>query len=112
MLVWVKQELVSTIVAISSFVLLITISSISMSITQPEQEELSYSFVTQWGLEDSGPGEIYGTKWCRSFQKLMLSKTYALQTMKNHRIQVFDSNGAYITSWESEGTGDGQIDKA
>ena len=42
----------------------------------------------------------------------MLSKTYALQTMKNHRIQVFDSNGAYITSWESEGTGDGQIDKA
>jgi DNA-binding beta-propeller fold protein YncE len=27
----------------------------------------------------------------------------------NHRVQVFDKNGALITMWGSEGSGDGQF---
>jgi hypothetical protein len=101
---FVKQKSVLAIAGglISMFtVTMLMISAIS-SVTAQQQ----YEFVTQWGTEGPGPGQFNGQNDVDPFKNFVYVADY-----DNNRIQVFDSNGTFITSWRSEGDEDGQINK-
>jgi tripartite motif-containing protein 71 len=57
------------------------------------------------GSKGSGDGQFIGPQWVAidSSGNIYVADTY------NHRIQKFNSDGAFLTKWGSEGSGDGQF---
>ncbi|MDD3141038.1 MAG: 6-bladed beta-propeller [Lachnospiraceae bacterium] len=64
-----------------------------------------YNFVTKWGSEGSGNGQ-FGYPHGITVDS---SGNVYVADQQNHRIQKFDSNGAFITKWGSFGSGNGQF---
>ena len=66
-----------------------------------------FSFVNMWGSFGKGNGRFDGQNDVDPFNGRVYVADYA-----NHRIQVFDSKGNYITKWGTYGEENGQIHKA
>jgi DNA-binding beta-propeller fold protein YncE len=102
---FVKQKSVLAVAAVglvSWSIITMMVSAISVVTAQQQ-----YEFVIQWGSEGLGPGQFNGQNDVDPFKNFVYVADY-----DNNRIQVFDSNGTFITSWGSEGDEDGQINKA
>ena len=72
--------------------------------TSPDK---GFTFVNMWGSFGKGNGRFDGQNDVDSFNGRVYVADYA-----NHRIQVFDTKGNYITKWGSYGEENGQIHKA
>lgn len=68
------------------------------------------TFVLEWGAAGTGNGEFDLSAYGESTGIVTdaSNNVYVADTY-NHRIQKFASNGAYITQWGGEGTGQGQM---
>ena len=66
-----------------------------------------FTFVNMWGSFGKGNGRFDGQNDVDAFNGRVYVADYA-----NHRIQVFDTNGNYITKWGTYGAENGQIHKA
>src|SRR5687767_13049288 len=66
-----------------------------------------FTFVSMWGSFGKGNGRFDGHNDVDPFNGRVYVADYA-----NHRIQVFDTNGNYITKWGTYGEENGQIHKA
>jgi sugar lactone lactonase YvrE len=66
-----------------------------------------FTFVSMWGSFGKGNGRFDGHNDVDPFNGRIYVADYA-----NHRIQVFDTNGNYITKWGTYGEENGQIHKA
>ena len=66
-----------------------------------------FTFVNMWGSFGKGNGRFDGQNDVDPFNGRVYVADYA-----NHRIQVFDTKGNYITKWGTYGEEDGQIHKA
>ena len=66
-----------------------------------------FTFVNSWGSFGKGNGRFDGQNDVDAFNDRVYVADYA-----NHRIQVFDTNGNYLTKWGSYGEENGQIHKA
>ncbi len=66
-----------------------------------------FTFVSMWGSFGKGNGRFDGQNDVDPFNGKVYVADYA-----NHRIQVFDTNGNYITKWGTYGEENGQIHKA
>ncbi|MGH9972737.1 MAG: 6-bladed beta-propeller [Nitrososphaeraceae archaeon] len=66
-----------------------------------------FTFVNMWGSFGKGNGRFDGQNDVDAFNGRVYVADYA-----NHRIQVFDSNGNYITKWGTYGADNGQMHKA
>jgi sugar lactone lactonase YvrE len=66
-----------------------------------------FTFVSMWGSFGKGNGRFDGQNDVDPFNGRVYVADYA-----NHRIQVFDTNGNYITKWGTYGEENGQIHKA
>ncbi|HET6716302.1 MAG TPA: HYR domain-containing protein, partial [Nitrososphaeraceae archaeon] len=66
-----------------------------------------FSFVNMWGSFGKGNGRFDGQNDVDPFNGRVYVADYA-----NHRIQVFDTKGNYITKWGTYGEENGQIHKA
>ena len=66
-----------------------------------------FTFVNMWGSFGKGNGRFDGQNDVDPFNGRVYVADYA-----NHRIQVFDTKGNYMTKWGTYGEEDGQIHKA
>ena len=66
-----------------------------------------FAFVSMWGSFGKGNGRFDGQNDVDAFNGKVYVADYA-----NHRIQVFDTKGNYITKWGTYGEENGQIHKA
>jgi sugar lactone lactonase YvrE len=66
-----------------------------------------FTFVNMWGSFGKGNGRFDGQNDVDAFKGRVYVADYA-----NHRIQVFDTNGNYITKWGTYGAENGQMHKA
>ena len=66
-----------------------------------------FTFVSMWGSFGKGNGRFDGQNDVDPFNGRVYVADYA-----NHRIQVFDTKGNYITKWGTYGEENGQIHKA
>ncbi len=66
-----------------------------------------FTFVNMWGSFGKGNGRFDGQNDVDAMNGHVYVADYA-----NHRIQVFDTNGNYITKWGTYGEENGQIHKA
>ncbi len=66
-----------------------------------------FTFVNMWGSFGKGNGRFDGQNDVDPFNGRVYVADYA-----NHRIQVFDTKGNYITKWGTYGEENGQIHKA
>ena len=66
-----------------------------------------FTFVSMWGSFGKGNGRFDGQNDVDPFNGRVYVADYA-----NHRIQVFDTHGNYITKWGTYGEENGQIHKA
>ena len=66
-----------------------------------------FTFVNMWGSFGKGNGRFDGQNDVDALNGRVYVADYA-----NHRIQVFDTNGNYITKWGTYGAENGQIHKA
>jgi tripartite motif-containing protein 71 len=57
------------------------------------------------GFRSSKPGQFNGQNDVDPFMNFVYVADY-----DNNRIQVFDSNGTFVTSWGTEGEGDGAVE--
>ena len=68
---------------------------------------LSFYYNTSWGSEGEGDGQFSGQNDVDYFSGKVFVPDYA-----NHRIQIFDPEGNFITKFGEDGEGDGQFHKA
>src|SRR5687768_1992412 len=101
----VKQKTLLIVAIGLAYLSIIAILMISANSGVSAQQQ--YEFATKWGLEGSGPGQFNGQNDVDPFMNFVYVADY-----DNNRIQVFDSNGTFVSSWGSEGDEDGQINKA
>jgi len=66
-----------------------------------------FTFVNMWGSFGKGNGRFDGQNDVDPFKGSVYVADYA-----NHRVQVFDTKGNYITKWGTYGEENGQIHKA
>ena len=66
-----------------------------------------FTFVSMWGSFGKGNGRFDGQNDVDAFKGRVYVADYA-----NHRIQVFDTKGNYLTKWGTYGEENGQIHKA
>jgi sugar lactone lactonase YvrE len=66
-----------------------------------------FTFVSMWGSFGKGNGRFDGQNDVDPFKGRIYVADYA-----NHRIQVFDTKGNYLTKWGTYGEENGQIHKA
>jgi PKD repeat protein len=65
----------------------------------------SGTFITKWGSEGSGDGELYYPFGIA----IDSSGNVYITDSHNHRIQKFSTSGAFLTKWGSYGSGDGEF---
>ncbi len=70
----------------------------------------SGNFITKWGSQGSGNGQFGNDTVIFNFGICVDSSgnVYVADT-GNNRIQKFDNNGNFLTTWGTQGTGDGQL---
>ncbi|HEU4447768.1 MAG TPA: hypothetical protein VFR94_24055 [Nitrososphaeraceae archaeon] len=95
-----KSVLAETVVLSSLSIITILITGAISVVTAQQQQQ--YEFVAKWGSEGSGPGQFNGQNDVDPFKDFVYVADY-----DNNRIQVFDSNGTFVSSWGSEGDADG-----
>ena len=81
--------------------------NIEKSIGVSTSLDKGFTFVNMWGSFGKGNGRFDGQNDVDPFKGRVYVADYA-----NHRIQVFDSKGNYITKWGTYGEENGQIHKA
>ncbi|HJR85289.1 MAG TPA: 6-bladed beta-propeller, partial [Nitrososphaeraceae archaeon] len=81
--------------------------SIEKSIGVSTSLDKGFTFVSMWGSFGKGNGRFDGQNDVDPFKGRVYVADYA-----NHRIQVFDTKGNYITKWGTYGEENGQIHKA
>ena len=75
------------------------------SISPPQN--LSFTYYTNWGSEGEGDGQFSGQNDVDYFEGRVFVPDY-----ENHRIQIFDPEGNFLTKFGEGGEGDGQFHKA
>jgi sugar lactone lactonase YvrE len=81
--------------------------NIEKSIGVSTSLDKGFTFVNMWGSFGKGNGRFDGQNDVDPFNGRVYVADYA-----NHRIQVFDTKGNYITKWGTYGEENGQIHKA
>ena len=83
---------------------------LARKINSPDQNkpaEYKYEFVRKWGSEGSEDGQFDTPAGVALDGD---GNVYVTDT-RNHRIQVFNSEGNFLRKWESRGSEDGQFDR-
>ncbi|MDN5846325.1 MAG: 6-bladed beta-propeller, partial [Candidatus Nitrosocosmicus sp.] len=75
------------------------------SVSQPQN--LSFTYYTNWGSEGEDDGQFGGQNDVDFFDGRVFVPDY-----ENHRIQIFDPEGNFLTKFGEGGEGDGQFHKA
>src|SRR5262249_13536918 len=74
----------------------------------------SITFVLKWGSYGTGDGQFIfplGVAVNSAGQVYVLDFGYSLSPNPIYRIEKFDANGNFITTWGSYGSGDGQFNQ-
>ena len=83
-----------------SGMLLLFVSSIPLVMGQP----MNFEYYTQWGTAGEADGQFNGHNDVDFYNGSVIVADYA-----NHRIQIFDPEGSFISKFGDGGEGDGQF---
>ncbi len=78
---------------------------IALPVDEYDQKRVQVTAVAQWGSLGSGPGQLSNPKGLDVDGQ---GHVYVVDTF-NHRIQVFDGQGAFVRQWGGQGNGAGQF---
>jgi DNA-binding beta-propeller fold protein YncE len=109
-----KNSLVLSIMLVATmflvlFVFIISdyISNTTLAQLQPSTNNQSYHFVGSFGSFGIEKGQFYGPQ---DIAIDSFGNVYVADSM-NSRIQKFDNNGNFVTSWGSQGSDKGEFNK-
>lgn len=81
--------------------------SFILAIPSVSGQSMKFNYYTQWGSAGEGDGQFNGHNDVDFYNGSVIVADYA-----NHRIQVFDENGKFVSKFGDGGEGDGQFHKA
>ncbi len=67
------------------------------------------SFIRKWGSYGRGDGQFCGISGLAILQNHLIQDLIYVADSDNHRIQVFNLDGLFVTKWGTRGTDDGQF---
>ncbi len=95
------------IVSLCSGLCLGVLASFILSTTHVMGQSTSFTYYTKWGSLGEADGQFDGQNDVDFYNGKVYVADYA-----NHRIQIFDPEGNFITKFGEGGEGDGQFHKA